>query len=61
MNKQNEAEVERLESAARAAKARYQREWYARNKDRAKAYQTRYWAKAASKQGELENDNPQDE
>lgn len=47
MNIENGTEVKALESAAKAAKARYQREWCARNKERVKAYQIRYWERKA--------------
>lgn len=37
------------------ARNAYRREWYAKNKDKAKAYNKRYWAKKAAAQ-EAKND-----
>ena len=50
MLKQNDMEVKTLdlENAARAAKARYQREWNKKNRDKVKVYNMRYWARKAA-------------
>ena len=37
---------------AKAARNAYKREWYAANKDKAKAQQERHWQKVAAQQGE---------
>ncbi|HIT29357.1 MAG TPA: phosphatase [Candidatus Scatomorpha stercoravium] len=48
-----------LSDEARAARARYLREWRARNRERVREYNARYWARKASeaKADEKEADN----
>lgn len=48
MNNENGTDFEALESVARAAKARYQREWSKKNRDKVRAYNVRYWARKAA-------------
>lgn len=38
-----------MESAAAEARRAYLREWRAKNKDRVRAYNARYWAKRAER------------
>lgn len=37
-----------MSKAALEARRAYQREWYAKNRDKKREYQQRYWAKKAS-------------
>lgn len=43
-----------LKDLARKERNRYHREWRAKNKDRVKAINTRYWAKKALERAEKE-------
>ena len=40
-------EVMLMEDAAREARNKYKREWYAKNKDRQREYERRYWKRKA--------------
>lgn len=40
------------ENQARLVKARYQREWRAKNKDRVRAINQRYWQKRAEREAQ---------
>lgn len=42
--------MDMTEQAAEARRA-YKREWYAKNKDKTREYQRRYWAKKARESG----------
>lgn len=46
--------TEESRAMARAAKAAYQREWYARNPGKRKQYSEKYWFKCALKTAEGE-------
>ncbi|MFE4880728.1 hypothetical protein [Bacillus mycoides] len=47
--------VNQKETAAREAKNAYMREWRAKNKDKVKATQERYWQRQAKKLTESES------
>ena len=55
-------EAKTNETLIREEKNRYHREWYAKNKDKVKAANKRYWLKklAASEQSGENNDGRQD-
>lgn len=45
-----------MDNAARDARNAYRREWYRKNKDKAKAQQEKYWERKAQKINNAETD-----
>lgn len=45
-----------MDNAAREARNAYRREWYSKNRDKAKAQQERYWKKKAKELNNAETD-----
>ena len=57
----NGKEVKHMEDTAREARNRYKREWYARNKDKQREYERRYWQRKAQSDGQKSEENGEKE
>jgi len=46
-----------MEDTAREARNKYKREWYAKNKDKQREYERRYWQRKAQFDGKKTEEN----
>ena len=53
-------EVMQVEDAAREARNKYKRDWYAKNKDKQREYERRYWARKAESDRKKNEENGKD-